>query len=86
MTTKSAHTSASERFKGHLGQGRSAYEEKAVDAEELHTRIFTYIQAVVYARAILSRNIKRDCMADLCKYLWPANKRVLAEPKRKAEG
>lgn len=25
-------------------------------------------------------------MADLCKYLWPANKRVLAEPKRKAEG
>lgn len=48
--------------------------------------IFTYVQVVVYIRAILSQNIKRDCMADLCKYLWPANKRVLAEPKRKAEG
>lgn len=61
-------------------------EKKADEAEGLNARIFTYIRIVVYIRAILSRNIKRDCLADLCKYLWPANKRVLAEPKRETEG
>lgn len=25
------------------------------------------------------KNIKRDCMVDLCKYFWPADKRVLVE-------
>lgn len=34
---------------------------------------------VAYIRDMLSQNIKRDCMADLCKYPWPADKRVSAE-------
>lgn len=49
----------------------------------IHEYLRTYRQSCILSCAILSRNIKRDCMADLCKYLWPANKRVLAEPKRK---
>lgn len=66
-------TTRSERGKAAGEEGR----EPRVGRGVAHTRIFTYVQAVVYIRAILSRNIKRDCMADLCKYLWPASKRVL---------
>lgn len=78
------HTSATARFRTFGAQGCSSSERGRKDLKDcIYCNIYAHTGRRVYSRHTLARNIKRDCMADLCKYLRPANKRVLERERER---